>query len=67
MKDLNYYKYETPKITILWKGITQPMGFFYSAIAANKAINDIYNSMPCNFELYKIQTPDGILTPIRTL
>jgi len=60
MKPLTYYVYETPKITISWRGKTQPYGRFKSA---EDALIFIKNISQTNAELseYSIVTPDAIL------
>jgi hypothetical protein len=60
MKPLTYYVYETPKITINWRGKTQPYGRFKSA---EDALIFIKNISQTNAELseYSIVTPDAIL------
>ncbi len=58
-KPLNWYKYETSKVRILWKGKPQ-IGIFKSAI---EALNEIKNLCHIESELkeYSIYTPHGIL------
>jgi len=61
-RNIDYYRYETPKIYITWHGITQPFGYFKTAEQANRFINDnilSFNELCC----YKIMTPDGYIRP----
>ena len=63
-KPLSWYKYETAKITIEWKGIIQAVGRFKTAEEAMQKIvelerNDI--SGQSDLKHYKIVTPDGKL------
>lgn len=60
VKPISYYKYETPKVTIYWKGKLQPLGIFKSAEDAFKVIKKqsaLYNDISD----YEIRTPDKIL------
>lgn len=57
---IQWYKYQTPKVRILWKGKPQPMGIFYSAIEALEVIKK--NTQILNeIKEYTIYTPDGLL------
>lgn len=66
MKDqahsMEWYVYSTAKIHITWNGHVQPMGFFKTATAANKAINE--NCFTGDVNRYKIVTPDGTINAI---
>ena len=44
MKKLSFYTFETKRVSILWNGITQPFGNFYSATAAKEFIETKINS-----------------------
>lgn len=57
---LSWYKYETPKVTIQWKGRAQPMGRFKSAEEALQVIKSQVQSVT-DLKDYKIVTPDGVL------
>ena len=63
MKNLDFYKYESPKIIIKWRGFMQPVGMFKSAREANTFINDNLILTADQLADYKIITPDGILLP----
>lgn len=65
VKPLSYYKYETPRIFILWKGHIQPSGRYKTAEDANEQINRMIQAK-AEIEDYQIQTPNGILTPVYT-
>jgi hypothetical protein len=57
-KPLSYYKYETPKVRILWQGKVQgAMGAFRSAEEAYEEIKKV-SSVYGNMDEYSIQTPD---------
>ena len=56
-KPLSYYKYETKKVRIAWKGKMQPVGMFYSAEEAMKKIKSMASSESEQKE-YSIVTPD---------
>jgi hypothetical protein len=59
-KPMSYYKYETPKVTIYWKGKPQPLGRFKSAEEAYEVIkkqSDRYGDI----KDYEIHTPDKII------
>ena len=60
---IDYYTYETPKITIEWKGKTQPRGFFKSAKDALEEIKK-QQSFVTMYEptLWSIRTPEETLT-----
>jgi hypothetical protein len=58
--DLDYYTYETAKVTISWRGKTQPFGFFKSAREAFNKINEISQTNAGKAD-YVIVTPDGNL------
>jgi hypothetical protein len=58
--DLDYYSYETAKVTISWRGKTQPFGFFKSAREAFNKINEIHQTNAEKAD-YVIVTPDGNL------
>lgn len=60
VKQLNWYKYESPKIRILWNGNIQPMGVFKTAEEAAKAIYDISKTEQ-QVKEFSIQTPDGLI------
>ena len=59
-KPLSYYKYETPRITIYWKGKEQPLGRFKTAEDAFEVIKK-QSAMNGDMDQYKIHTPDAIL------
>ena len=63
MKSLDFYKYESAKIRIKWRGFLQPVGVFKSAREANTFIND--NLILTADQLYDFQiiTPDGVILP----
>jgi hypothetical protein len=61
-KELSYYVYETPKISIMWNGKTQPMGRFKSALEALDVIKKVMSAgsgVPNNN--WQLQTPDGVI------
>lgn len=58
---LSYYVYETPRITILWNDIEQPLGRFVSAVDAAKEAIRIGLKTGTPISNYKIKTPDGVL------
>ena len=58
-KHLEYYKYDTAKVTILWNGITQPEGFFKSAIEAKNYILDKFEFW-CDLSKFQIKA-DGVI------
>ena len=60
IKPLSWYKYDTAKITILWKGITQPIGRFKTA---EEALNTINSLCLNNTEItqFSIDTPNGVI------
>jgi hypothetical protein len=58
-KPMSYYKYETPKVQIYWKGKPQPLGRFKSAEEAYEVVKKqslMYNDM----RDYEIHTPDKV-------
>lgn len=57
---IGFYIYETKRIFILWKGIKQPFGHFFSAKEALEMINKVAQTKKEKLE-YKIYTPDGTL------
>ena len=59
-KPMSYYRYETPKVTIYWKGKLQPLGKFKSAEEAYEVIKKQSN-MYGGIENYEIHTPDKII------
>lgn len=59
-KPLSYYKYETPKVRIAWKGKIQPLGMFKSAEEAYQVIENLSN-FPFEREEYSIVTPDKVI------
>jgi len=60
IKQIDWYNYETKKVTILYKGIKQPLGLFKSANDALKVIKEI-SVFDNSTKDYSIHTPDGIL------
>lgn len=60
VKPLSYYKYETPKITISWKGKAQPYGRFKTAEEAFKKIKEVAQTEKERAE-FSIVTPDVVL------
>ena len=59
-KPLIFYQYETPKITILWKGNVQPMGRYKKAEDAKAAIYGICQTEE-QIKEFSIYTPDSII------
>jgi antirestriction protein len=57
-KPLSYYKYETPKVKIAWKGKIQPLGMFKSAEEAMMVIEKKSNGIKSEINEYSIVTPD---------
>jgi hypothetical protein len=59
-KPFSFYKYDTKKVKIAWKGKIQPFGAFYSV---EDAIEELKNHYQTQQELreYSIVTPDGII------
>lgn len=59
-KPLNWYKYETAKITILWKGKKQTSWLFKTA---EEALEIIYSITFTDAERkdFSINTPDGLI------
>ena len=60
-RPLSYYTYSSARVHITWNGHVQPVGYFKSATAANRWIND--NDFYGNLDRYRIVTPDGVLKP----
>jgi hypothetical protein len=60
-KPLSYYKYETPKVRIAWKGRIQPLGMFKSAEEAYEVIEKRTNGIPFEREEFSIVTPDKVI------
>ncbi len=60
-KPLSYYKYETPKVKIAWKGKIQPLGMFKSAEEAMEVIKKQINGDYEELKNYAIVTPDKVL------
>jgi hypothetical protein len=60
-KPLSYYKYETPKVRIAWKGRIQPLGMFKSAEEAYEVIEERSNGIPFEREEFSIVTPDKVI------
>jgi len=56
-KPISYYKYETPKVTIYWKGKLQPLGMFKSAEEAYEVIKKLSDRYG-DIKDYEIHTPD---------
>jgi hypothetical protein len=56
-KPLSYYKYETKKVKVAWRGKIQPVGMFYSAEEAMKKIKSMASTESEQKE-YSIVTPD---------
>jgi hypothetical protein len=57
-KPLSYYKYETPKVRIAWRGKIQPFGMFKSAEEAMMVIEKKSNGIKSEINEYSIVTPD---------
>jgi hypothetical protein len=65
-KPMSYYKYETPKVRIYWKGNIQPLGMFKSAEEAYEVIKKEFAEAKAfgfggKMSDYEIHTPDGII------
>jgi hypothetical protein len=61
-KPLSWYKYETPRILVLWYGRPQPFGRFKSALEALRFIEEkMLPQYPNTLYQYSLQTPDGII------
>jgi hypothetical protein len=65
-KPMSYYKYETPKVRIYWKGKVQPLGVFKSAEEAYVVIKKQYSDTKAygthdKMSNYEIHTPDKII------
>jgi len=60
IKPLSWYKYEAPKITILWRGKTQPMGRYKTAEEAKQAIYGICQTEE-QLKQFSIYTPDAVI------
>ena len=64
-KNIEYYTYSTPKISIVLNGKTQPYGLFKSAVEAVNFIRlKLAQTLP-DFLAHELSTPDGTikLTP----
>ena len=57
MKNINFWKYESLKVRIYWKGILQP-GVFNSV---NSALNNINTISGGYNKFYQIRTPESII------
>jgi hypothetical protein len=61
-RDLSYHEYETPKISILWNGHVQPMGYFKSALDALDAIKKIMSQGGGGGKNHwQLRTPGGLI------
>jgi hypothetical protein len=65
-KPMSYYKYETPKVRIYWKGNVQPLGMFKSAEEAYEVIKKQFAEaknlgFAGKMSDYEIHTPDKII------
>ena len=65
-KPMSYYKYETPKVRIYWKGNIQPLGMFKSAEEAYEVIKKEFAEAKAfgfggKMSDYEIHTPDAII------
>lgn len=60
-KPLSFYKYETPKVKIAWKGKIQPLGMFKSGEEAMEVIKKRINGDYEELKNYSIVTPDKVL------
>jgi hypothetical protein len=65
-KPMSYYKYETPKVRIYWKGKVQPLGMFKSAEDAYAVIKKQHSNAKAygsndKISDYEIHTPNKII------
>jgi hypothetical protein len=60
-RPLSWYEYETARITVLWNGHTQPLGFFKSAIDAKKAVDKLKSTLSVQTGKWELRTPNGII------
>jgi hypothetical protein len=51
--------FEAARITLLWNGVTQPLGFFRKAKDAVDAAKTADNSWPSAVDKWELQTPVG--------
>jgi hypothetical protein len=60
--NLSFYKYETKCITIVWNGITQPYGSFFTADEAVDFLLYLLSSTTENLDKYSLQTKNGLIS-----
>jgi hypothetical protein len=58
---IEFYKYETKCISIVWNNKTQPYGYFYTAIDAKNFIIELINGTTEQLTDYKLETKNGLI------
>jgi hypothetical protein len=59
--EIEFYKYETKCISIIWNNKIQPYGYFYNAIDAKNFIIELINGTTEKLTDYKLQTKNGLI------